>query len=255
MKRFECSRGLGKAIVGAAFVFVGTSAQAAVSFGNVSPTKANGDFIPGTGIPAGQFTIETAATGEQAALKVRDRATGVPLGQLGNRYYVSAGNDPTNVNRAAWNFDFQFTPIAGKSASDYTYEIQADLDPTFGVANFVTLAVPGSVQAAPMGDSYYPNGTGGSISGGPTYSYNGLWSDATTPFVIANSQNYKFAHFAGPTFANADPGEYEIRFTVRDAVSGNTVATVTAFAEVPEPAGVGVLGVGAIAGLARRRRA
>lgn len=255
MKRFDGSRGLAKVVVGAALVFVGASAQAAVTFGSVSPLKANGDFIPGTGIPGGQFTIETAATGEQVALRARDRATGFPLAQFGNRYIVSAGNDPSNANRAAWNFDFQFTPIAGKTASDYTYEIQTDIDPAYGVANFVTTAVPGSVQAVPMGDSYYPNGTGGSISAGPTYSYNGLWSDATTPFVIANSQNYKFSNLAGPTFANSDPGEYELRFTVRDAVSGDVVATVTAFAEVPEPGCVSVLGAGAVAGLARRRRA
>jgi hypothetical protein len=259
MKRFEVSRVWAAAalVAAASFALVtALPARAAISFGDVTPQKATGnpDFIPGTGIPRGMFTIDTAGTGEKVALKARDRATGVPVAQVLNRYFVSAGNDPGNPARAAWNFDFQFTPIPGKVATDYTYEVQADIDPLFGIANFVTIAVPPSVQAVPMGDSFYPNGTGGSISPGPVYSYNGPWTDATIPFIIGNSQNYKFAHLAGSGFANGDPGEYEIRFTARDAVGGGDVASVTIFAIVPEPGSAALLAVSAVGFLGARRR-
>jgi hypothetical protein len=258
MQRFAITRPFVLAAAAAALAFVTAPARAVISFGDASPLKATGnpEFIPGTGIPRGQFTIDTAATGEKVALKARDRATGVPLAQVLNRYIVSAGTDPGNPARTAWNFDFQFTPIAGKVATNYTYELQADTNPAFGAATFVTIAVPPSVQNVPAGDSFYPNGTGGSISPGPVYSYNGPWTDATIPFVIGNSENYAFSFLAGPGFTNPDPGEYEIRFTARDAVGGADVASVTIFAVVPEPASASLLGLAGIALLgARRRRA
>jgi hypothetical protein len=242
----------------AAVALASAAAQAVPGFGNVSPTKSpSGAFIPGSGIPADNFTTDTALSGESVALKARDRNTGEALLVVGNHYLVSAGADPSNAARAAWNFDFQFSPgVAGNpNPAAYTYQIEADTNPALGVANFVTLSVPSSVAAAPMGDSYYPNGTGGNIGGtiaSPTYSYTGAWSDAT-PYVIANSQNYTFAHFAGPSFTNAGPAEYEIRFT---AFSGATpVATTTIYADVvPEPASLGLIGIGASALLLRRGR-
>ena len=247
-------------LAAAAFLSAPSSSQAVLTFGDVAPTKGNvsTDFIPGTGINENQFTKETAVTGETVAIKARNRDTGNPIAVVGNRYFVSPGNDPSNAARAAWNFDFQFTPIVGKVASDYTYEVQADIDPGFGTTNFVTIAVPNSIVNAPMGDSFFPNGTGGSVSGPGAYSYNGPWSEPITPFVIANSQNYKFSFLAGSGFTNPDPGEYELHFTARDAVSNNTVASVTAFAVVPEPASAGLIGVGVfglLGVLGRRRRA
>ena len=116
---------------GLAAISLASVASAGV-IGSTTPTKTNGQFIPGTGIAANNFWIETAGTGEQAALKARDRNTSQPISIVGNKFYVPTGNDPFNAARTAWNFDFQFTPIAGKTASDYTYEIQADINPAVG---------------------------------------------------------------------------------------------------------------------------
>src|SRR5687767_13607568 len=90
----------------AATAFLTHPAQAALSFGDSSPTKgnANTDFIPGTGIPENQFTVETFGTGERTFLKARNRATGVPLSQSGNIYTVS--NGMATATRAAWQFEF-----------------------------------------------------------------------------------------------------------------------------------------------------
>jgi hypothetical protein len=86
----------------------------------VSPTKANGTFIPGTGIP-NQFLVTTAGTGEKIAMAAHNRqsVTAVPNDGI-NTFYVQAGNDPTNSARSAWNLDFQFTPTPAKVLADYT---------------------------------------------------------------------------------------------------------------------------------------
>lgn len=221
-------------------------ASAAITFGSVTPTKANGDFIPGSGIPSDRFTIDTALTGESVALKARDRSNGEPLFSVGSVYTVSPGNDPSNPNRSAWNFDFQFSPGAGSTAvpSDYTYELKVDIDPAVGVTNFVTIPVPPSNTLAPAGDSFFANPGGGA------------WSSNTTPFVIANSENYKFGFLAGPTFTNPSFGEYDIQFTARNAITNAVVAqsNIQVVAAIPEPATLGVLGLATIGLLARRRR-
>lgn len=254
----NCTRAIAPALVICAFLT--SSASAAISFGDSSPTKsnANTDFIPGSGIPENQFTIDTAGTGERVFLKARNRASGVPLAQAGNVYTVS--NGMATATRAAFQFEFQFSPIAGKLPSDYLYEIQADLDPAVGATNFAVVNVPNSVQfAQPMGDSYYPNGSGGSITGtdaSPVYSYTAGWSDVTTPFVIANSQNYNFGHLAGAGFTNPGPAEYEIRAILKESVGGATIATSTILVNVvPEPATAGLLALlSAPTLLARRSR-
>jgi len=140
-----------------------------------------------------------------------------------------------------------------KLATDYTYEIQFDTNPAAGVANFTTISVPNTLTTGAIGDSYFPNGTGGQITAGPTYGYNGAWSDAT-PWVIANSQNYAFSHFLGSTFANNAYAEYDLVFTAKDAVTGLPVVSTSVVAVVPEPASVALIGLGGGALLLRRRR-
>jgi hypothetical protein len=177
---------------------------------------------------------------------------------VGNRYHVNAGTTGTGSGtRAAWQFEFQFSPGVGsiKASTDYEYEIQFDTNPAAGAATFSTISVPATVQLATMGDSYYPNGTGGQVTAvtPPTYSYNGAWSDAT-PWVVANSQNYAFSHFLTSSFTNPAGGEYDLIFTVRDALTDAVVVSTNVVAVVPEPGAVALVALGAGALLLRRRR-
>src|SRR3954469_9888571 len=132
--------------VAAAFVLTATSARAASSVGSVTPTKANGSMIPGSGIPSDNFTINTAATGESVALKARDRNNGQAISVTGTRSLLPAGM--ATATRAAWNFDFQFSPGEGSAAlpGAYTYELQVDTNPAYGTATFQTINVPSVID-------------------------------------------------------------------------------------------------------------
>lgn len=217
-------------------IFIASTVQASVTQGNVSPSKANGSFIPGSGIPGANFTIDTGANGEQASISFHDRNSVNPVPSVGNVYFVPAGNDPNNANRTAWNVDFQFTPQPGKTTSDYTYQVQFDIDPGVGTTNYV------NVDPITLGDSVFTNPGGGA------------WSDNTTTGVVANSENYKFSFLAGPTFANSAPGEYQVNAIMTPIGGGPPVAEATAYAVVPEPASLGLVLLGAAGLLVRRPR-
>lgn len=231
-----------KLLVAAAIVAAAAPAWAAT----VSPTKNNGDFIPGSGIPADNFTAASSGTGETVAAKGRLRDTGQALSQVGNIYYVPTGLAADNTN-PAWSVDWQFTPAAGSSTGDYWIESFVDFDPAVGVTDFVHL---GPTQVSPISGGYAANPGGGA------------WSDDTIPFVLADSLHLDFPIWTllGKSFDPNVPGEYEFALNVY-ADNGGAVGGLLASTSVlvrsggiPEPATLGMAGLAAVAGLAVRRR-
>lgn len=232
-----------KLLAVAAIVAVATPAWAAT----VSPTKSNGDFIPGSGIPADNFTANTAGTGETVAAKGRLRDTGQALSQVGNIYYVPTGLAADNTN-PAWSVDWQFTPAAGSSTGDYWIESFVDFDPAVGATDFLQL---GPTQVSPASGGYASNPGGGA------------WSDDTIPFVLADSFHLGFPIWTllGKSFDPNVPGEYQFvlnAYANNGGIPGAQLASTSILVRsggIPEPATIGMAGVAAIAGLAVRRKA
>jgi hypothetical protein len=207
----------------------------------IAPTKANGDFVAGTGIPGGDFTVGTAATGESVALRARGRDTGTSLATVGNQYFVQPGF-AANGTSPWWSFDYQFSPgLAGGAQSEYQLTLSVDFDPGVGTTSFVT-------QSQPVAGN-------GSLLTNP-----GTWSNAT-PYAVADSLNLGFAFWNGlgatPPFDPNAPGEYEIDYSVtRNGVPIASTVALVEVAPVPEPSTLALVGltVPAAAGLYRSRR-
>lgn len=232
-----------------------TADHATAALQSVTPTKANGDFIPGTGIPANDFTV-TTASGVSVALKARAREGGNPLSIVGSTYHVLPGLAPSSSN-PWWNFDFQYSPgTTGNSPSETTLTLEVDFDPGVGSEDFRTISqiISGGGPSWDDGDSFLSNPG------------SNAWSDNAVPFVVSNSWRYNFAFWdtlpGGPT--NYDPnatGEYLIRLTaVHDTGSVSTEILVNVAplsAPVPEPGSIVlVLGLAAcgLPAVLRRRR-
>jgi hypothetical protein len=226
-----------------------TANHASAALQSVAPTKANGDFIPGTGIPANDFTVTTAGSGESVALKARGRDSGQPLSINGNTYNVLPGLAANNVS-PWWSFDYQFSPgTNGSSPDDYLLTLQVDFDPTAGAATFKTLTFLASAN-----DTANP---------GP-----GAWSNDAVPFVTSDSLHLGFAFWNGvnlpaPPFDPNAIGEYEIRFSVSTVGASPTAPPLAAtnifvnVAPVPEPGSLvlmlGLAACGIPVALRRRR--
>jgi hypothetical protein len=236
--RFLC------AAASAIFVTAGLTSAA-----TVSPTKLNGDFINGSGIPADQFTVATAGDGSQVALKARDRDTGEPISKIGSTYHVPAGLNGTNP---AWTFDFQFAP---GTAAPYGLKLDVDFDPGPGTSfRTIDLPVLGGWNSV-ASDGFYVNGA-------PV-----VFSDAT-PYVYSQSWHLGFTFWStlpgGPTGYNPNlPGTYTINLTAYlpgttapDIIASTSInAVVDPAPAVPTPAAAsaGLALLGAL-GLRRRSR-
>ena len=235
--------GAGLALAGAAQA-VPVSTVGDVSVWNVGNGQANGDF---------QVVTDAAFTG--GALQLGIRATERKVGNTtpdGNvyRYAVgpSAGTAPSDPNRARWNFDFHV---------DYA-GIVADLD---GLTLAISSSNPTNVPTVPVVDlldagvraavDCHSTGTAcasatppaGALSSGP--------HTGDPDRLYQASQNPVFGWFT-PTFDFNVPGTYTFTLT---ATEGNTTIATTMQVAVAAPATVGMLllGLGAAAGVRRRK--
>ncbi len=206
------------------------ASPASAALQSVTPTKSNGDFLPGTGIPEDNFTVASGG-GVTIALKARGRDSGQPLSINGNTYNVSPGLAANNVN-PWWNFDFQFTPDDNApAANQITLTLQVDFDPALGTEDFRTYS--GLVSSLQWQGSLMTNPK------------NNTWSENDTDYVIANSWRYDFAFWSNlapgtPTGYNPfSTGEYKIILTATadNAVLASSEILVNV-GPVPEPGSI-----------------
>ena len=229
---------------GALLATAATNASAAIVYNTPVPvTKANGDFISGSGIPSNGFAVDTdPATGISVALKARGRDTGQALSIVNDVYTVSTGLAADNLN-PWWSVDLQWT--AGDAvtlAQNYKIVLNVDFNPAANAEQFITLAA--TIPTPPYFSSVGNPGPG-------------TWSNDNTDFVVSESTHLGFSFWN--TFSPYTPfnpntqGEYVVQLLAQNS-SGVTIATseITVVA-VPEPAAFSVLALGAGALLLKRR--
>ncbi|MGB7160588.1 MAG: PEP-CTERM sorting domain-containing protein [Tepidisphaeraceae bacterium] len=220
-----------------------TTASGAIVYDTPVPvTKSNGDFIGGSGIPANGFAVDAdVPTGISVALKARGRDSGQALSIVNDVYTVSTGLAADNVS-PWWSFDLQWT--AGDSvtlAQNYRIVLNVDFNPAANAEQFVSLS--STIPNPPFITTSNPGA--------------GAWSNNLTDVAISDSSHLGFAFWSAFPHTPFDPnaaGEYVIQLLAQDSV-GTTIATseITVVA-VPEPAAIGILGLGVGAMLLRRRR-
>lgn len=233
-----------------AVLLAGASAQAALISGvSTSPTKANGDFIPGSGIPGNHFTTDSASynaiagpTTVEVALKAHGRMGLSPVTRNGNVYHVQPGSfSGAQPNLAKWNFAFQVSPGEnGAIADGLKAFLDVDFNPAVGATDYATFGgtIP-DPNFALLGWNVPNPGAG-------------AWSSDGVDLVVAGSENMGFTYWGlfGKSLDVNAIGEYQINLRVQDN-QGNPLATSTIFVVTPEPASLSTL---ALSGLLLRRR-
>ena len=243
------------------------AASAADMFGQtVDVFNTNGpEFISGDGNPIGGFAQDSVAPGlvpantVSVALRPRSRDIG-PMGSPDiistNRYSVAPGFSSSNPSVTNLVIDYQFDPGVD-AVTNYVLRLSLDFNPAVGntdAADFVVFEMPIFGDANTAGwdgtDGYFTQTTAGA----------GVFSDTTVPYVISNTTRQDFGFFSTLFGKSYDPnalGEYEYRLEAFlpavNGVLGAPIADITAFAVVPEPASLGLIGVAGL-GLLRRRR-
>lgn len=208
-------------------LLIAGAAQAVPSYGNITAPGV----VFGTGNPQGNFTIDTT-NGLELALRAKNYG-GAAIDGSSGVYHTAPGlvaGRPVNSPRALWNYEFTIN-TGDLTLSDYTFRLGVDHDASVGVAySFVN----------PL--TYFPD--------------NQPFGSTT---VAQNSENLVFAFPGGP-FNIFAAGTYNFvlqafRAGEQTFADSDVLSSVTAVVQVPEPASLGLLGLG-LAGLfaARKRK-
>lgn len=193
--------------------------SAAGQLATVAPTKANGDYIAGTGIPADGFLADSGE-GVSVFLKARGRPeagvfSGTAVLVTGNTF-INTTDSTTNVR--LWNFDFQFSPRTDDVIGDlnYTLTLDVDLDGSAS-ANTVSISAPiFDANSDPL-DGSWDDGDGLRLNGDPT-----PWSESDTDYVYTQSWRPGFSFLNG---SELDAGDYSLRWAATSPL-GNQIAEV-----------------------------
>lgn len=185
---------------------------------SAAPTKANGDYIAGTGILANNFQGDVADAA--AYIKPRGRDSSQPIALSGDTYTVLSGASMSNPSASWWSLDFQFTPrvtdtVAG---TNYNLTLLVDIDPTAGVNNKVVSLPLFDSDTSPVNS--LDDNDGFKLNPGP-----GLWSNDLIDYVFSQSWRPDFGFLAG---AILPTGDYEVSFSAvprNGSIDSATVAT------------------------------
>lgn len=187
----------------------------------IDPIARDGGFMYyGTGNTIGDWNVLRHEGAElELGLKIKHRQGGeydeaFVDGDGIAHYVVEAGPQPGQPNRAEWNFDFAASDYSDDT--DFTYQVEIDLDPGEGVEwlTVYSSGMPFDTDTGPSGDTFQ------------------------------NSSNYAFYK----AFIDVDPGtdgvqpyafgegEFNIRFSAFDALTGGLVASHEVIVHVEAPA-------------------
>lgn len=178
------------------------ASSAAAQLIDVEPSKANGTFIAGSGIPGDNFMGDVGDIG--VYIKARARSNGEPIAVHGNTYIVLDGPAPSSAS-PWWSFDFQFSPDLADTigGQNYNLSLQLDLDGSFSTS-YAAVSMPMfDSDASPLNswddnDGYFVNPGGGA------------WSEDTTAYVHSQSWHAGFSFLNGSILP---AGDYDLRFS------------------------------------------
>jgi hypothetical protein len=213
-------------VAAAGLAFVASSASAQLV--NVEPSKLDGTFVAGSGIPGDNFLSDSGG-GVSVYLKPRGRNESGYNGQAiltTGTTFLNLTNHPGTT--PYWSFDFQFTPriddvVGGRN---YLLTLQLDTDPGPGTDFTLgdsTIAEPMfDVDNDPL-DGSWDDTDGYFLNGNPS-----AWSSTDHDYVYSQSWRPGFSFYVG---AELEPGDYEIRWSAAGE-NGNTLASVSATARL-----------------------